>query len=178
MDPASRPAPRQRYLVGLGSNRPHPRHGPPRRVLAAALEAIATLGPHLAASAVFDSAPLGPSRRRFANAVAVLESELDPLALLAALKRIERAFGRRPGGRRWGARVLDLDLLLWSGGPFAAPGLTVPHPALCQRRFVLAPALAVAADWRDPASGLTLRQAHARLTRPRPLPKAAGVAGP
>ncbi len=97
----------------------------------------------------------------------------DYFALLALLKRIERAFGRRPGGRRWRARVLDLDLVLWSGGPYAAPGLTIPHPLFRERAFVLAPALAVAPAWRDPLTGATVRQLHARLTAPRAMPKRA-----
>jgi 2-amino-4-hydroxy-6-hydroxymethyldihydropteridine diphosphokinase len=123
----------------------------------------------LAASPAMLTDPVGPSIRRYANAAAVIETSLEPLALLAALKRIERAFGRRAGGQRWSARVIDLDVVLWSGGPFAAPSLTIPHPLFRERRFVLGPALAIAGQWRDPLSGLTLRQIHARLTRPRPL---------
>ena len=123
----------------------------------------------LAASPAMLTDPVGPSIRRYANAAAVIETSLEPLALLAALKRIERAFGRRAGGQRWSARVIDLDVVLWSGGPFAAPSLTIPHPLFRERRFVLGPALAIAGQWRDPLTGLTLRQLHARLTRPRPL---------
>ena len=63
--------------------------------------------------------------------------------------------------------MLDLDVILWSGGPYAEPGLTIPHPLFRIRDFVLAPAAHVAADWRDPVTGLTVRQLHARLTRPR-----------
>ncbi|MCL4671846.1 MAG: 2-amino-4-hydroxy-6-hydroxymethyldihydropteridine diphosphokinase [Sphingomonadaceae bacterium] len=167
-----------RYLIGLGSNRPHHRHGPPRRVLIAAMERLGALGEVAATSPVVTSAPLGPSLRRYANAVAVLDSALEPPALLAELKRLERRFGRRSGGQRWGSRVLDLDVVLWSGGFHVDPRLMVPHPRFRERAFVLGPALAVAPDWRDPLSGLSLRQLHARLTRPRPLPKAARVAGP
>lgn len=123
----------------------------------------------LAVSPALLTDPVGPSIRRYANGAAVIETSLEPLALLTALKRIERAFGRRAGGQRWSARVLDLDVVLWSGGPFAAPGLTIPHPLFRERRFVLGPALAIAGQWRDPLTGLTLRQLHARLTRPRPL---------
>ncbi len=72
--------------------------------------------------------------------------------------------------------MLDLDIILWERGPWASPGLIVPHPAFRERRFVLAPATAVAPAWRDPVTGLTLRQLRARLTRrltrPRPLPRA------
>lgn len=167
-----------RYLIGLGSNQPHHRHGQPRSVLGAALRELSQLGTVRAASPVVMTAPLGPSLRRYANAVAMLETRLDPPALLAALKRIERAFGRRARGQRWRARVLDLDLVLWSGGAYAGPGLAIPHAHLRARAFVLGPAQAIAPDWRDPMTGLTMRQLHARLTRPRPLPKAPAWRGP
>jgi 2-amino-4-hydroxy-6-hydroxymethyldihydropteridine diphosphokinase len=123
----------------------------------------------LAASPVLLTDPVGPSLRRYANGAAVVETRLAPEALLAALKRIERAFGRCARGQRWSARVLDLDIVLWSGGSFAAPGLTIPHPLFRTRDFVLAPAAAIVPDWRDPVTGLTVRQLHARLTRPRPV---------
>lgn len=141
-------------------------------MLRAALEQCAALGMVAARSPVLDTAPIGAARRRFANAALVIESELSPPALIAACKRMERAFGRRPG-QRWGDRVLDCDIVLWSGGRFAAPGLVIPHPAFAGRHFVLAPACAIAPGWRDPVSGLTLAQHHARLTRRRPLPRGA-----
>lgn len=109
-------------------------------------------------SHVVSTAPLGPSPRRYANAAAVVATELDPPGLLRLLKRIERRFGRRGGGRRWASRVLDLDIVLWSGGAWSGPGLTVPHVAFRERRFVLDPASAVAPAWRDPLTGRTLRQ--------------------
>lgn len=162
----------RRYLIALGSNVRHVRHGAPPRVLTAALAALAEAGVVVqAASPLLASAPLGPSRRRYANGAALLETALEPDALLALLKRIERGFGRTRGGQRWAARVLDLDIVLWSGGAWSSPGLTVPHPAFRERPFVLRPALAIVPDWRDPLSGLSLRQLHARLTRPRRLPR-------
>lgn len=162
------------YLIALGSNRRHHLYGPPEGVLRAAMGALVSFGTVTARSPVIASVPLGAARRRFANAALVLESALAPPALLAALKCTERAFGRRRG-QRWGDRVLDCDIVLWSGGVWrtsrGAAILTIPHPAFAERRFVLTPACAIAADWRDPLSGLTLAQAQARLTRPRPLPR-------
>ena len=156
----------QRYLIALGSNRRHQRFGPPERVLAAALAALDRKGLKLVASGpVVRSAPLGPSRRRYANSAAVVTSKLDPPAMLARLKHIETRFGRRRGGQRWAARVLDLDIVLWSGGMWVGPDLLIPHPQFRQRAFVLSPALAVAARWRDPVTGLTLRHLNARLQR-------------
>jgi 2-amino-4-hydroxy-6-hydroxymethyldihydropteridine diphosphokinase len=158
------------YLVALGSNRRHVAHGAPAGVVAAAMAAMGELGRVCARSPVIASAPMGAASRRFANAALVLESAYDPPALLAACKRMERSFGRRRG-QRWGDRVLDADIILWSGGVWRSPGLAIPHPAFATRAFVLTPALAIAAGWRDPASGLQVAHLHARLTRPRPLPR-------
>jgi 2-amino-4-hydroxy-6-hydroxymethyldihydropteridine diphosphokinase len=164
-----------RYLIALGSNQRHARYGPPRRMLAAALQRLEAEGVRvIAAAPAIETDPVGPSIRRYANSAAVIETDLEPPELLALLKRIERAFGRRPGGRRWRARVLDLDVVLWSGGPYASPALTIPHPLFRTRAFVLAPALAVAPAWRDPLTGATVRQLHARLTRQHALPKRDG----
>lgn len=156
---------RSTYLVALGSNRAG-RHGSPRDEVAAALGLLDGLS-----SPIIASAPLGPSTRTFANAAAVIESEEAPADLLARLKSIERAFGRRPG-RRWSARVIDLDIILWSGGRVASRRLSVPHRAFRERAFVLAPASTIAPDWRDPVTGRTIRQLHARLTARSPKPRA------
>ncbi|HEU4649777.1 MAG TPA: 2-amino-4-hydroxy-6-hydroxymethyldihydropteridine diphosphokinase [Croceibacterium sp.] len=157
-----------RYLLAFGSNRRHHRFGRPRDVLHAALEHLEREGVRvLAAAPVLLTDPVGPSLRRYANSAALVETELDPRAMLALAKHLERAFGRRPSGQRWTARVLDVDLVLWSGGAHAEPGLVIPHPLFRGRAFVLAPAVAIAPRWRDPLTGLTLRQLHARLTRPR-----------
>lgn len=162
---------RHRYLIALGSNVRHARYGAPREVLRAALAGLEDEGLSVVATApLIASAPLGPSRRRYANGAALIDTTLEPDALLALLKRIERRFGRRTGGKRWRARVLDLDVILWSGGMWGTPGLVVPHASFRERGFVLRPAAALAPDWRDPVSGLTLHQLRARLTRPRPLP--------
>jgi len=140
-------------------------------VLAAAVEAVAQLGDVVDVAPTIDSAPVGPSLRRYANGALLLETALEPLDLLAALKRVEARFGRRSRGQRWSSRVIDLDILLWSGGAFADPHLIVPHRMLRLRDFVLRPAAAIAPRWRDPVSGLTLIQLLKRLTSPRPLPR-------
>jgi len=148
------------YALALGSNR-YGRHGAPAAELRAAVAALARLGSVRAVAPVFDTAPLGPSSRRFANSAVLLDTALDPPALLAALKAIERAFGRRRG-RRWGARVIDLDIILWSGGRVRMPHLVIPHPLFRERRFVLDPLARIAPLWRDPQSGRTIRQLAAR----------------
>ena len=78
------------YLLALGSNRRHVRYGPPRDVLRAAALDLAGLGEVLAISPIIDSAPIGPSRRTYANAAVVVESTLEPMAMLCALKALER----------------------------------------------------------------------------------------
>ena len=146
--------------------------GAPRDVVRATAELIhETLGKVEALSPVIDSAPVGPSQRRYANAALVLKSRLEPLELLASLQWLEVQLGRMRRGQRWRARVIDLDVVLWSGGVVAEPRLAVPHPLFRQRDFVLRPAAAVAPTWRDPLTGLTLAHHQARLTRRRPLPR-------
>ncbi len=140
------------YAIAIGSNR-RGRHGAPERTVAAAIRAV---GGVIAASRIIASAPVGPSVRHFANAVVLVETGESPPALLGRLKRIEHAFGRRRG-QRWGARVIDLDIVLWSLGRWAEDDLTIPHPAFRTRRFVLDPLLTIAPDWRDPLTHLTVR---------------------
>ncbi|MBV9527156.1 2-amino-4-hydroxy-6-hydroxymethyldihydropteridine diphosphokinase [Sphingomonas sp.] len=154
------------YAVAIGSNRPHGRFGRPAAVVEAAIARLdAEFG-------LFDAAPIilnpahGGAGRDFANSVALVESPLEPLTMLCRLKAIERDFGRRPG-RRWGPRVLDLDLILWSGGTFQSRALAVPHPRLAERSFVLQPLAAIAPAWRI-RGPLTARHLAQRLARRRP----------
>jgi 2-amino-4-hydroxy-6-hydroxymethyldihydropteridine diphosphokinase len=149
------------YLVALGSNR-RSRWGSPAETVRAAAEVIGAER----LSRVRSTPALGPAGRSFANAAAIVPSALEPPALLTRLKQVEAAFGRRPG-RRWGPRVLDLDILLWSGGRWHSAGLIVPHPAFRGRSFVLEPLADLAPRWRDPVTGLAVRQLLARLQRRR-----------
>lgn len=150
-------------LIALGSNRCHGRHGRPAGVVRAAMAALPAV---VAVSPIIATAPLGPGTRRYANAVAAVEWGGSLPALLALLQGVERDFGRRRG-RRWGDRVLDLDIVAAGAMVLRARGLTVPHPGLAQRGFVLDPLLKVAPGWRHPVSGLTARQLHARTLRPK-----------
>lgn len=160
---------RTSYAIGLGSNRRHGRHGGPSAVLKAAIASLAAGRMEiLALSRIRLTPALGPAGRSFANAAMLVRSELQPPDLLRLLKALEQEFGRRPG-RRWGPRVLDLDILLWSQGAYEGPGLIIPHPAMRERDFVLDPLCELAPDWRDPISGLTVRQLFARLSSRPPL---------
>jgi len=96
---------------------------------------------------------MGPSQPRFLNAVLELETTLAPEALLEGLLAVERAALRRRRGR-WGPRTLDLDLLLQGDAIVSSPRLTLPHPGLAERRFVLAPLAELAPDRLVPGSGV------------------------
>ncbi|MEO6580043.1 MAG: 2-amino-4-hydroxy-6-hydroxymethyldihydropteridine diphosphokinase [Sphingomicrobium sp.] len=154
------------YAIALGSNRRHVRYGAPSGVIAAAIAQLDHDFSLFDASAIVLNPAIGNAGRDFANAVALIETSLDPQAVLARLKGIERNYGRRPG-RRWAARVLDLDILAWTGGQVALSSLTVPHPRLAERAFAIGPLAAIAPGWRL-IGPLTARHLATRLARRRP----------
>jgi 2-amino-4-hydroxy-6-hydroxymethyldihydropteridine diphosphokinase len=131
--------------VGLGSNL-----GDREGTLLAAAE---RLGPHRL-SPIVETEPWGYSDQpRFLNAVAELETDLTPRELLDRLLEVERELGRVRGGPRYGPRTIDLDLLLYGDLVIDEPGLTVPHPRLGDRMFVLEPLFALDAGLSVPGRG-------------------------
>ena len=154
------------YAIALGSNRRHVRHGRPAGVVEAAISRLDAEFDLFDASPIVLNKAVGGAGRDFANSVALVRSDLDPPAMLATLKRIEKEFGRRRG-RRWGQRVLDLDLAAWDGGRYRTLDLTMPHPRLAEREFVLGPLTAIAPGWRI-AGVLTVRHLLSRLGKRRP----------
>ena len=151
------------YAIALGSNRPHGRHGRPAGVVEAAIARLDEEFGLFDASPIVLNSAIGGAGRDFANAVALVESPLDPPEMLRAIKGIERSFGRRRG-KHWAARVLDLDIALWSGGKFRSRFLNIPHYGLKQRTFVLGPLASIAPGWRVEGS-LTARHLAERLAR-------------
>lgn len=144
-----------RAALGLGSN-----VGDRRAHLDAA---VAGLPGVAAVSRYHETEPVGgPPQGPFLNAAVVLETDLTPHALLAAAMDLERAAGRdrgRPGG--WGPRTLDIDLLLLDDLVLSDPGppaLTVPHPRMVRRAFVLQPLVEIAPGWVVPKTGRTVEQ--------------------
>lgn len=126
-----------RCYIGLGSNLA----GPADRIRSA-LDALGRIPDSrlLDHSALYRSPPMGPpGQPDYVNAVAALETGLAPEALLDALQGIEAAHDRRRDGERWGPRTLDLDLLLYGDRTVATARLTVPHPGVAERAFVLVP---------------------------------------
>ena len=153
------------YAIGIGSNRPG-QHGRPADTVAAAIARLDGDFGLFDASAIVLNPATGGAGRDFANAVAIIESGLEPPAMLAALKGIEHDFGRRPG-KRWGPRILDLDILAWSGGSYRARGLSVPHPALAERPFAIGLLASLSPHW--PIEGaLNARHLANRLASRRP----------
>ncbi len=126
--------------------------------LSAALGHLHGLGSVRAFSSFHDTAPeLYLPQPRFLNAAALLETALDPLALLEELLGIEQTMGRtRTGVPAKGPRLIDLDLLLYGDRVLATAALTLPHPALAERHFVLAPLAEIAPELRHPVSGETV----------------------
>ncbi len=109
--------------------------------------------------------PMGPPQPDYLNGCALLEviaAKLDPAGLLAVLLAIEAECGR-VRGERWGPRVLDLDLLLYGDRVVTDPGLTVPHPGLRDRAFVLQPLADIAPQWVDPITGQTIATLRHRI---------------
>jgi 2-amino-4-hydroxy-6-hydroxymethyldihydropteridine diphosphokinase len=154
------------YAIAIGSNRPHGRFGRPTGVVEAAIARLDQDFGLFDASPIVLNAAHGGAGRDFANAVALVESDAEPLDMLGQVKAIERDFGRR-GGRRWGPRVLDLDVVLWSSGGFRSRRLTIPHPQLANRAFVLQPLAAIAPNWRV-RGALNVRHLVHRLARRAP----------
>lgn len=108
----------------------------------------------VAGSALLETDPVGYlDQPRFLNAVILIETELEPRALLDVLLGIERELGRTRGGPRHGPRTIDLDLLLYGGRVIDEPGLAVPHPRMHERRFVLEPLAEIAPELEIPGQG-------------------------
>ncbi len=137
--------------VGIGSNL----QMPARQVE----DAISLLGelPEsqlVAQSSLFRSAPFGGIEQpEFVNAAAALLTRLQPAAFFGALRDIETRKGRERGDLRWGPRVLDLDLLVYSDQTIDSPDLTVPHPGIAERNFVLLPLQEIAPELVIPGLG-------------------------
>jgi 2-amino-4-hydroxy-6-hydroxymethyldihydropteridine diphosphokinase len=148
--------------IALGSNL-----GDRRRHIRSAVLALEALPctTVLAVSEVVETEPVGDlPQGPYLNAAALIRTALDPRALLWELLRIEREHGRdRASGQRWGPRTLDLDLLLFGEAVIDEPGLTVPHPRLHERAFVLDPLVRLAPEMVVPTLGRSIRELHAAL---------------
>lgn len=135
--------------IGLGSNL-----GDSQVILAGTIERL-RIHPQielLAVSSWYITAPIGPPQPDYLNGCATIETRLTPLELLSVLQLIEAEFGR-VRQEVWGARTLDLDLLLYEDRIIDLPTLQIPHPHMCDRAFVLIPLSEIAPDRIEPRSG-------------------------
>jgi 2-amino-4-hydroxy-6-hydroxymethyldihydropteridine diphosphokinase len=140
-----------RAYIGIGSNL----NDPAARVQAAFGELQRLPDTWLAArSSLYGSKPMGPAGQPdYVNAVAGVDTRLPAVDLLQALAEIEDRGGRARGAEKWGPRTLDLDLLLYGDQCIATPELTVPHPGMHERDFVLVPLAEIAGDLDIPGHG-------------------------
>jgi 2-amino-4-hydroxy-6-hydroxymethyldihydropteridine diphosphokinase len=145
--------------VGLGSNL-----GDRAAYLLLGLSALSRLPETrlLRLSPVYETDPVGPPQPPYLNMVAELETELSPKGLLAEMLRVEKALGRERR-ERWGPRTLDLDLLLYGDLVLEEAGLSVPHPRLHERAFVLVPLLDLLPEGRHPLLGQSFAELLASL---------------
>ncbi len=147
-------------LLGLGSN-----VGERRASLQRAVDAIAAAGIEVrAASSTYDTDPVGEvlDQPSFLNACVLVETALEPLELLDTVKELEARLGREAGGVRHGPRTIDIDVLLLGEVELSDERMTLPHPQLLSRRFVLIPALELDFALRAPG-GARLADALAAL---------------
>jgi len=151
-----------RVFIGLGSN-----VGDRLRYLQRAVTALGEL-PGTSVknlSAVYETEPVGlKDQPTFLNAVVEIETTLDVRSLYAALKEIERQLGRVTR-QRWGPREIDLDLLYYNDMVLSDSDLSVPHPEVSNRRFVLIPLAEIAPEFIDPVRNTTIREMTQTLTQ-------------
>ena len=153
--------------IGLGSNL-----GDRLAHLERAVRALGAKGMAVTAvSSVYETDPVGPPQPDFLNAVCAVSTELSPAEVVRALKEAEDEAGREQR-ERWGPREIDLDLLLYGEETVDEEGVTVPHPELTRRAFVLVPLLEIA-PWIDLPSGEPLSafcERNPKGVRPFPAP--------
>jgi len=143
-----------RVHIGIGSNL-----GDRRANTAEAIEKVSKLpGTRVVrASSLYESEPLGNAKTWFVNSVIEVDTDLGPEVLLKKLKAIEEAMGRkRVKGKRWGSRIIDLDILLFDEDIIDKRTLKIPHPEMHKRRFVLLPLAELAPQVVHPQLGQTV----------------------
>jgi 2-amino-4-hydroxy-6-hydroxymethyldihydropteridine diphosphokinase len=146
--------PHQVY-IGIGSNL-----GNKRENYLEALERIAKLPKTriIKESSVYESQPHGDSKEWYINGVIEIETEIKPEPLLTKFKNIERAMGRKKVRKKWGARIIDLDILLYDSLIMNKKNLKIPHPEMHQRKFVLIPLSELGPQMIHPVIGSSISE--------------------
>jgi 2-amino-4-hydroxy-6-hydroxymethyldihydropteridine diphosphokinase len=140
--------------IALGSNL-----GESQQILEQAIQQFNT-HPEMVVNTVsswYETLPIGPEQPNYLNGCAVLKTSLSPSELLSALLSIENEFGR-VRKERWGARTLDLDIILYDDWIIETEYLRIPHPRMRERAFVLVPLAEIAPNWIDPVTGSAIAQ--------------------
>lgn len=145
-------------LIGLGSNL-----GNREQNLEYGILEIANIPQTkiLKVSSIYETKPIGPEQGYFLNAVALIDTEIEPLLFLEALQRIETAAGRTRE-IKWGPRTLDLDIIDFENCKIASEVLTIPHRFASQRRFVLEPLFEIAPEWE--IDGINIKELLAQVS--------------
>lgn len=147
------------FLLGLGGNL-----GDPPSTFQEAIAALSDRHRLVAMSSMYRSKPVGPPQPEFYNLAALFEVRCHPVALLADCQHLETVAGRdRSTEEKWGARPLDIDLLMVHGFVRRGPLLELPHPHFAKRAFALVPAAEIAPDWRIPFDGRTIGEIASML---------------
>jgi 2-amino-4-hydroxy-6-hydroxymethyldihydropteridine diphosphokinase len=171
-----------RYLIALGSNT-----GERQKMLKDAANAIEkSIGPIVEQAAIYETEPIGVADSLFLNSALTAESNLSPQVVMTELLAIEQNLGRIRT-EKWGNRTIDLDILLceekaavssWKQILIESPTLTLPHPEMLKRSFVMLPAIDVARDWVHPVVQLKLGDAFKKYLSSKELESAKRLSEP
>jgi 2-amino-4-hydroxy-6-hydroxymethyldihydropteridine diphosphokinase len=150
--------------LALGSN-----IGDRKAALKAAIQGLAPYANVIKQSPIYETAAAYVTDQPpFLNMVVLAETKLEPLPLLQALKRLETELGRAPTFR-YGPRLLDIDIVFYGDEILTLPELTLPHPRLAEREFVLRPLADITPDWKHPSNGQTVAEMLARVVSASPV---------